>query len=239
MTRQRMAGVFIVLFGGAMAFFGGQLLLSALNAEQAQRFLDHWAIGGQPPSAEAFAVAEIASIRAIRLYPGASGEHWDRLGRVYDWRHWRAPFGRAAVPSTRPPVQHILEQPLGAAASADPAATRLRAISAYEKAVSLRPLWPYGVTRLAFARLRAGAPDQALAELLKTAYRLGPWRPTVNRRITEIGLLGWAGLDQQARDIVLENARRTTYFSRADERWVRQLGEQTDLDLLLSLLVLP
>lgn len=236
---QKTAGVVLLMSGVGMSVFGALLLLSALNASHADRFLGDWAVTGEEPSPAAFAVAEAAAIRAIRFYPGASGEHWDRLARVYDWRHWRAPAGQGPLTSVRPPLEQMLNQPLGADASADPRATRLRAIAAYERAVELRPLWPYGVARLASARLRAGGVDQALAELIKSAYHLGPWRPIINRRITEIGLRGWAGLDQEARDIVLENARRTASLSRADEQRVRQLGEQTGLDVLLTLLVLP
>lgn len=236
---QKLSGL-VLLFSGAGIFAAGLLLfLAALNANQANHFLNDWAVTGQQPSPKAFAVAEAAAIRAIRLYPGQPGEHWDRLGRIYDWRHWQAPISRNALTTIRPSASEILEKPLGATGSTDPSATRMRAITAYEKSVQQRPLWPYGIARLASARLRAGGIDQELAELLKEAHQLGPWRPVINRRITEIGLKGWGGLDQEARDIVLENARRTVSLSRADERWVRQLGEQTGLGLLLSLMVLP
>lgn len=236
---QKLSGLFL-LFSGAGIFVAGLLLLlAALNANQANHFLNDWAVTGQQPSPKAFAVAEAAAIRAIRLYPGQSGEHWDRLGRIYDWRHWQAPISRNALATVRPSTAQILEKPLGVTGSTEPGTTRARAIAAYEKAVQQRPLWPYGIARLASARLRAGGIDQELAELLKEAHQLGPWRPVINRRITEIGLKGWGGLDQEARDIVLENARRTVSLSRADERWVRQLGEQTGLGLLLSLMVLP
>lgn len=236
---QRVFATLLIIGGLGLAVFGGLLCLSALNAEQAERFIRDWSTTGQEPSAEAFAIAEAAAIRSIRLHPGPSGRHWDRLGRVYDWAHWRAPFSRNPLPTTLIPPARILEQPLGTAGAENVQAARLRALSAHEQAVSLRPLWPYGVSRLAFARLRAGAADAELARLLREAYRLGPWRPSVNRRITEVGLRAWAGLDRATRDIVLENARRTARYSRADERRVRELGEATGRALMIETLVLP
>lgn len=239
MTRQKFAGITLIGFGLTISVIGALLMFSALNAERVNRWLTDWAEVGEQPSPTDFAMAEAAAIRAIRFYPGPSGAHWDRLGRVYDWQHWRSPLNKGPMESALPSAPEILNEALGIYGSTNRGATRLRAIAAYQQAVDLRPLWPYGITRLAAARLRAGGNDQDLAQLLKNAYQLGPWRPMVNRRITEIGLRGWAGLDQQARDIVLENARRTVSLSRADERWVRELGEQTDLDRLLKLMVLP
>lgn len=236
---QRALATLLIAGGVGLALLGGLLCLSALNAEQAERFIRDWSTVGAEPDAEAFAIAEAAAIRSIRLHPGPSGRHWDRLGRVYDWAHWRAPFNRQPLPATRIPPERLLEQPLGERGAAAVQATRLRAVSAHEQAVSLRPLWPYGVSRLAFARLRAGQPDDELARLLREAYRLGPWRPAVNRRITEVGLRAWARLDYETRDIVLENARRTARYSRADERHVRELGEATGRALMIETLVLP
>lgn len=178
---QKAAGVVLFMSGMGMSLLGALLLLSALNANHADRFLSDWAVTGEEPRPAAFAIAEAAAIRTIRFYPSASGEHWDRLGRVYDWRHWQAPAGRGPLTSVRPPLEQILNHPLGADASIHPHTTRLRAMTAYEKAVAERPLWPYGVARLASARLRAGGVDQEFAELIKRAYYLGPWRPIINR----------------------------------------------------------
>ena len=237
--RRLVAATVLLIAGIGGALIGGQLLLSAVNAASAQRFLNDWAALGQEPSPAAFAAAEAAAIQAIRFHPGPTGEGWDRLGRVYDWAHWREPFAEGPLSATSIGPARILEAPLGVAGADSVQATRLRALSAHEQAVAERPLWPYGVARLALARLRAGGTDAELNELIQAAFRLGPWRPSVNRRITEIGLLGWRWLDRDTRDIVLENARRTVRYSRADERWVIELAEATGKGLLIETLVLP
>ncbi|RZU99082.1 hypothetical protein [Spiribacter vilamensis] len=235
----RLAGAGLIAVGLIVAVLGGLLLLSAANAHNAQRFLSDWAKTGREPAPEAFAAAESAAIQAIRLYPGATGEGWDRLGRVYDWAHWRQPIADQALPSTPIRPARILAAPVGAAGADDPRTTRLRALYAHQRAVELRPLWPYGMARLAFARLRAGGTGEQLDSLIREAFRLGPWRPSVNRRLTEVGLLGWRWLEPETRDVVLENARRTVRFSKSDERWVLNLAEATGKRLLIETLVLP
>lgn len=234
-----MTGLALLLAGAGVMVLGGALLLAALNAANAQRFLDEWAQLGQEPAAEAFAAAEAAAIQAIRLHPGPSGEAWDRLGRVYDWAHWRQPIRARSLPSARLTPSELLANPLGATGAADPDSTRVRALVAHQRAVALRPLWPYGVVRLADARLRASGGDERLDALLQRAFHLGPWRPSVNRRITEIGLRGWRWLSGGTRDVVLENARRTVRYSAADRRRVIELAEATGKRRLIDILVLP
>lgn len=229
-----------MLPGAALTLLGALLLMAALNGLQAERYLAGWQGTGEEPDAQAFAAAEAAAIRAIRFYPADSGAHWSRLARIYDWRHWRA--SSAAIeraPDGLPTPREILNQPLGASGSASLQTTRLRALAAHGEAVANRPLWPYGVVRLAHARLRAGRADDVFARLLQQAFELGPWRPQVNRQITEAGLRGWHSLDRDTRDLVLENARRMARFSRADEQRVRELGSQAGLLPLLEVLVLP
>lgn len=229
----------LLLIGLAIALLGGALALSAVNAANAQRFLDEWGKRGAEPGAEAFAAAEAAAIRAIRLYPGGSGAAWDRLGRIYTWAHWQRGLDPGGVPRTVPDAGALLARPLGVTGAEDWQATRARSLAAHQRAVALRPLWPYGVVRLADARLRATGGDERLNDLVKRAYRLGPWRPGVNRQITEIGLRGWRWLSGDTRDIVLENARRTVRFSPADRRRVIALAETTGKRLLIETLVLP
>jgi hypothetical protein len=225
--------------GLGLAVLGGALLLAALNAANAQRFLDAWGRTGQPPSAQAFADAEAAAIRAIRLYPGAAGEHWDRLGRVYSWAHWRAPVTRRDAAIQPLPAERLLQSPLGVAGADDPRATRQRAVAAFNNARRHRPLWPYGVVRLADAQRRAGVNGAVLSQTLERAFALGPWRPAVNRRIAAIGLRGWRGLTPAARDVVLTNARRAVRYSDADRRHIIEVAEQTGKRLLIDTLVLP
>ncbi|MEX0373619.1 hypothetical protein [Spiribacter roseus] len=232
-------GVALLLAGFALAVLGAALLLSALNAANAQRFLDDWGRTGQTPDPRAFAAAEAAAIRAVRFYPGPAGEHWDRLGRVYSWAHWRAPVADddSAVP--RLAAARLLENPLGEQAATDVDATRGRALVAFENAVRHRPLWPYGQIRLADAQRRAGVDGEALSLRLQRAFDLGPWRPAVNRRIAAMGLRGWDALTPAARDVVLTNARRAVRYSDADREHVIDVARQTGHSVLIDALVLP
>ncbi len=234
-----LTGLGLVMAGLALVLLGGALLLAALNAANAQRFLDAWGRTGQTPDAQAFAAAEAAAIRAIRLHPGASGEAWDRLGRVYSWAHWQAPVTQRDTPIKPLPAARLLKSPLGAGGAADTRATRRRALIALEKAVQHRPLWPYGVVRLADAQRRAGVDGAALSQTLERAFALGPWRPAVNRRIAGIGLRGWRWLTPAARDVVLTNARRAVRYSAADRRHIIEVAEQTGKRLIIDTLVLP
>jgi hypothetical protein len=229
-----------LIVGLGLSILGGSLFLSALNAAQAQRFLDDWSQRGGVPSAEAFAAAEGAALRAVRLFPGNSGAAWDRLGRVYDWAHWQRPIpDRANAPEMPPPAALRVDQPLARSGLDNHAESRLRALMAYQAAVDARPLWPHGLTRLAYARLRAGAVDAELERLLARAYDLGPWRPAVNRRIAEIGLLGWPSLSGESRRLVLENARRAAHFSPADARRVAELARIHNLETVVGAVALP
>lgn len=229
-----------VMAGLALAFLGGSLLLSALSGLQAQRFLDDWSRRGAVPSAQAFTVAESAALRAVRFFPGTSGAAWDRLGRVYDWANWQAPFRyRANPPQASAPAALLADEALGLSGLDDPVRSRQRALTAYQAAVDARPLWPYGHTRLAYARLRVGAVDAELERLLLTAYELGPWRPAVNRRIAEVGLLGWPWLGEESRRLVVENARRAAHFSAADARRVAELVRVHDLEKVVGAVALP
>ena len=229
-----------MLLGLGLLFLGGSLLLSALSGIQAQRFLDDWSRRGEVPSMEAFAVAEGAALRAVRFHPGRDGAAWDRLGRVYDWANWQSPIRyRDDAAKTLSAAELLAEAPLGQDGLSDRTESRTRALSAYQVAVAARPNWPHGLTRLAYARLRAGAVDEELARLIERAYALGPWRPAVNRRIAEIGLLGWPWLSGESRRLVLENARRAAHFSAADARRVAALARIHGLEVVVAAVALP
>jgi hypothetical protein len=223
---QRFSAGLIGLGAVVLLFIGGSLLLSALNSWQAQRFIDDWAGAPDLPSPMAFATAEAAAIAAIKLHPGTSGAAWDRLGRVYDWANWVAPIEIDSRPSSMPSASALLERPLGAAQARNVLATRHRALVAHQQAVALRPLWPYGHARLAQAALRAGRLDAQMAGALTQAARLGPWRPGINRRVGEVGLIAWPSLDQATRVLVEAHLRRAMGFSRSDEARLQQLADQ-------------
>jgi len=199
-------GAALLLVSLLVAWLALRLLLAALFDAQAQAFLADWAARDLEPAAVAFTVAERAAQSAIALAPVADGARYDRLGRIYDWQYYQQPLG-----------------------SAEPAvvASRAKAVEAYETALAQRPLWPHTWTRLAYAKLRLGATDEAFVAALRRAYDLGPWRPHVNRRIAEIGLRGWTALDASARRMALENVRRTAMRGGADLRHLAQVAAAT------------
>lgn len=188
-----------------IAWLALRMLLAGLFSQQAQHFLDDWATArAEEPSAAAFAVAEHAALTAVGLYPSASGADLDRLGRVYQWQYHRHP-----------------------ATSADPEviASRRAAVEAYRAAVAARPLWPYTWVRLAQAKLSLGEADAEFRDALRRASELGPWRPGVNRGISQIGFQAWRALDAQTRRLVLESAGRSAALGAAEAREVLRLAD--------------
>lgn len=232
---QRLSAGLIALGAVFLLAMGGALLLSALNSWQAQRFIDDWARTADLPSPAAFATAETAAIAAIKFYPGTSGAAWDRLGRVYDWANWTAPVEIGGTPPPTRSASFLLASPLGVAQARDVSATRHRALVAYQQAVALRPLWPYGHARLAQAVLREGRVDAQMASALAQAGRLGPWRPGINRRVSEVGLIAWPSLDPATQGVVKDHLRRTLGYSRSDETRLRELADQLGREAVLPL----
>lgn len=110
-----------------------------------------------------------------------------------------------------------------------------RALDTYREAIAARPLWPHSHGRLAAEKLRQGERDQELIDAMHRAFELGPWRPLVNRRLTEVGWIAWADLDPETRRLVLENARRYSSVSRRSAEWVREHAKATRKTSLLVL----
>lgn len=194
----------ILLAAGLLCcFLGARLLVADLSAWQASRFIDDWSERGAVASERAWEVAESAASRAIQLTPAAMAIHYDRLGRIHEWRQIDLPFGNdAAVES------------------------RLAARDAYRKALDLRPLWPYTWARLAYIKLRLLQIDDEFDEALRQAAALGPWRSGVNRTLSEIGLIAWLELDTSQRDLVLEAVERTLVQNRRAGEHVMALAKR-------------
>jgi len=172
-------------------FLGIRLLVADTAAWQASRFVEDWSEKGAVSSEQAWLVAEAAARRAVAAAPVPMAVHYDRMGRIQEWRHIHLPFGNEAAEDSR-----------------------LAAREAYRQALELRPLWPYTWTRLAYIKLRLLQLDDEFEAALRHAAELGPWRPAVNKTVAEIGLIVWLELDSAQRDLVLEAAKRTVMHNR-------------------------
>lgn len=236
--RQIGPALLAVLLGGMLAILGSRWLIAEWNGEMAQTSLNNWAEQGGQPAPAAVASAEAQAIQSIRFHPGRSGEHWDRLGRIYAWANWDASITLVDTPPALIAPARLLAEPIGRDGAQSAERTRLRALSAYDQAVSLRPLWPYGQLRLASARLNSGLPDARFNALLREGFELGPWRRSVNREVARLGLIAWDYLEPATRFVVLEACRRTAGFGRGDVAWLRTLADQTGRRALIDGLIL-
>ncbi|WP_295456487.1 hypothetical protein [uncultured Thiodictyon sp.] len=193
-----------------LAWMAARLLLAALFAGQTQTFLDDWFAQGGAPSPPAWEVARQAATSAIALFPAANGAYQERLGLVHSWRYRGRPFG------------DLLAAP-----------SRQAALAAYRAAVAATPLWPRAWTQIAYAKLDLGERDAGFRASLHQAHALGPWRPDINRRIVEIGLIAWGSLDVTTRALTLESARRVAAGSAEDAHWLLGLAKGRGMTLVV------
>jgi tetratricopeptide (TPR) repeat protein len=100
---------------------------------------------------------------------------------------------------------------------------RQEALMYYRKAVSLRPVWPYSWVNLALVKYRLGQTDAEFYKALHTATELGPWEPTVQRVVVDIGLHFWNGLAIDERHFILETIARG--IQHADRKHSRKILE--------------
>ncbi|WP_067376859.1 hypothetical protein [Marinobacterium aestuarii] len=200
----------LLLLALTLAVLGGRLLLAGMASYQAESFIKDWNRSATTPAPRAWAVAQAAAQRAVTFYPGTDGDHYDRLGRIYEWQHAFAPFGDAA---------------------AEP--SRQAARDAYRIAVTARPDWPYSWVQLAYVKLRLQEFDSEFDRAFAQGFELGPWRIDANRWLAEIGLLAWPQLSMAQRDQTLESIRRTVAYSNAEARRLLTLVESTGQQQLL------
>jgi len=185
MTSDRLPALALLVSGVLCAFLGVRLLIADVSAWQAARFINDWTERREVASDQAWVVAESAAQRAIAFAPVAFAIHYDRLGRIYEWRHLHLPFGNEAAVESR-----------------------LAARDAYKQTLQLRPLWPYTWARHAYIKLRLWQIDEEFDLALRKATELGPWRAGVNKTVAEIGFISWQALDADQRMLILEAAKR-------------------------------
>lgn len=188
----------------ACVWAGSRLLVSGLASYQTQAFLSAWQQQGGQPSPTAWDIAQQAAQRAIDWYPGSSAEHWQRLGLVWQWRHWQA-------------EQH------------DPQAhhSRQQALYALRQASALRPTWPRYWSELAYAKWQLQEFDDEFTQALTQAQRHGPGRIEVQRPLAQLYLLTAGQLDARQDELLARATRYTLGWSRPAAQQLASLAEQT------------
>lgn len=165
---------------------GGVMLAGAgLAAYRAGAFVEAWAVTGQEPDANSWAVAREAAAQAVAWYPAANGQYRDRLGQIHSWQQFQEPHGSEAA-----------------------RASRQQALQAYRAAVAARPAFPDAHARLAHTKLQLGEFDEEFHRAFFRAGQLGPWRAPVLQELVEVGLRAWPSLSEAERQITLEHVRR-------------------------------
>lgn len=210
LRRQRLGLALLLLGALVLAVTGGRLLIAGVAAHQAQSFIDDWEQLGEVPTEQAWRVAEAAAQRAVSFYPGLNGDYYERLGRVYEWRHESLNFG-------------------------DPEAdvSRRRALEAYRRAVEVRPDWPDTWVQIAFIKLRLLEFDEEFDRALQLGFENGPWRMRINRDLSTVGLIAWPQLDEAQRARIMTSAERTVAFSDVQAVRLFALSDHIDQTLLL------
>lgn len=202
--RLRQLGLGILLCCSlALAVVGLRLLIAGVAAHQAERFVEDWERQGVLPSQQAWDIAEAAAQRAVAFYPGANGDYYARLGKIYAWKHQQLDFGDA---------------------EAEP--SRLQARDAYRLAIAARPDWPDTWVQLAFVKLHLLEFDEEFDRALARGFENGPWRMTINRGLAKVGLIAWPQLEPEQRRQILESARRTVEYSQAQTRSLFNLADR-------------
>lgn len=209
-------GLSVLLLGCLLlALCGTTLLLSALYSHQTARFLSDWSFSGEPPQDAAWQVAESAAKRAILFYPVKDAELYNQLGRVYEWKQFQLTAG-----------DQVAE------------VSRRQALKAYRLATYLRPTWPYTWTDFALAKVRLNEVDAEMAEALRQAFIMGPWRRAGLQRIAEIGLIAWSLPAFEGQEITLEAVKRGLNMDIHSARATWEIVKQKNAEAMVCAMLL-
>ncbi len=137
------------------------------------------------------------------------------LGKIelenIDWDELRIKLSKALELDPNNPEIHeslalAIEGRFSKAAPKDAEAEVFRklALDHYRQSVKLRPVWPYAWSNMALVKFRLGQIDDEFYEALHNAERLGPWEPSIQRTVIELGLINWLVLPKSERTFVLD-----------------------------------
>ena len=91
--------------------------------------------------------------------------------------------------------------------------SRREAYTHYKKAIALRPPGPFAWVNLALVKYRLGETDDEFYHALHKADELGPWEPSVQRVIVDIGLHYWNSLSRSERTFILNMIDKSLHHS--------------------------
>lgn len=83
-----------------------------------------------------------------------------------------------------------------------------RGVAQIRRAISLRPLSPYGWAILLRLKSGLGEYDAEFRRSLERTVTLGPWEPTLQAAVVDAGLGAWAALPEAERKMVGETIAR-------------------------------
>jgi tetratricopeptide (TPR) repeat protein len=170
-----------------LAFIAGQWLRAGIYYYQAKAYMDSWDYSSPLPHGE-WKTARKALDKALALGPSQAIYH-QGLSELL--------FAKSMRPAPDPDPDLGLS--LGLSAN-----LQKQALEHIRQAVYLRPSWPYAWALLALIKYQSSGIDAEAAEALDKAMTLGPWEPTVQITVAEIGLASWNGLAPGLREKLID-----------------------------------
>jgi len=161
-----------------LAFRAG---LADVFASQSTQQMVTWTKTKQIPTQTQWQFVLEAIERAHNLHP-EHPDYFEILGRVFEWQ---------ALMND--------EQADGVATTA-----RRQALQYFQRAVELRPVWPYGWASLALTKQRLNELDVDFVHAMAQAIHFGAHDGKVQLMIADAGLAVWRELDSQTQQQVMQ-----------------------------------
>lgn len=189
----------LIAFLGVLSF---QWMLADIYYHQAKRYVTRWEKSGEVDSVAKWE-------RARELATTAQSLHWanpiiqHELGRIHEWYSFAPKKDYKAL-------------------------TDYLAVAEghYQRAIHLRPNYPYTWGAFAVSKVRRGIVDEELAEAITRIREIGPYEQIARKQAVTAGLASWPRLDQRTREILLELIvlgldRQANLFFKIAERYRR------------------
>lgn len=100
------------------------------------------------------------------------------------------------------------------------------AASEYQRAIHLRPTWPYGYLGHAYVLRRELRLDAEYERSLRAALQYGPWEPQLLMSVVDINIDILPRLQPATRDLVLQTLRRGQAWTQDSEGHPLAFGDQ-------------
>ena len=167
-----------------LSLYAGKAGISDLELRIAQGHLDAWSREMRVPGWDEWVRVKGHLWRGHRLDP-ANPDLLNELGRLQELRAVDKTAGK----------KHVLE-------------SWAEALGYYRKAADLRPTWPHTWASVATVKLKLLQLDSEFLIALARATQFGPWEPSVQIRVVEVGFAAWAVLPDHTRTVVMSTAER-------------------------------